>query len=223
MIARLVKTIKVFFQPDAYQLSSGASEILERDLGHRKSVVLRSCVNAKGEPIPWFTYPAIEYIAQLDLRNCEMLEWGSGNSSHFFSARSKFITSIEDNRDWFEKVSSAKNGNHEIHLADNDNYYKLPLSFNKKFDIIIIDGNQRDKCAETALDLIKDDGLIIYDNSERDPGVCAMLRKKGLIQVDMHGFGPINNYTWTTTFFFTRLFNFEPLSLQPTIPLGGGY
>ncbi|MEO5911171.1 MAG: hypothetical protein ABIP95_09810 [Pelobium sp.] len=223
MIRRFIKSVKVFLNPNAYQLSSGALNILEENHGHFKSLKSKSCVNSNDEPIPWFTYPAIEYISQLNLTEKNILEWGSGNSSLFFSKISKTITSIEDNEDWYNKVSHNKRPNHEIILSNADNYASIPLTLGKKFDIIIIDGIRRDECAKVALEVLEEGGLIIYDNSDRDPEVCGFLRNADLIQVDMHGFGPINNYTWTTSYFFSRKFNFQPIDNQPRLSIGGGF
>jgi protein-L-isoaspartate O-methyltransferase len=183
----------------------------------------KSCTNAKDEPIPWFTYPAIEYISQLNLTEKNVLEWGSGNSSLFFSKISNSVTSIEDNMEWYKRVSLNKGANHEVIHAEADNYAGLPLSLERKFDIVVIDGIRRDECAKVALEVLAEGGIIIYDNSDRDPEVCHFLRSADLIQVDMHGFGPINDYTWTTSYFFTRNFNFQPIGNQPLIPVGGGY
>jgi hypothetical protein len=46
---------------------------------------------------------------------------------------------------------------------------------------------------------------------------------KGYIEIDFHGFGPINDYTWTTSLFLDREIALEPKSIQPTIPIGGGF
>ena len=75
---------------------TGASELLEIGYGHLNSQRSKSCVNGNGEPIPWFTYPSIEYLNQLDLSGKTMLEWGAGNSSIFFSKRVKELISIEN-------------------------------------------------------------------------------------------------------------------------------
>ena len=64
--------------------------------------------------------------------------------------------------------------------------------------------------------------LVILDNADWFPNSAKTLREAGLLQVDMHGFGPINDYTWTTSFFFSRDCHLEPLGgLQPHPPIGG--
>ncbi len=197
--------------------------ILENEYGHAKSKELNQCINKENKPIPWFTYPAIEYLQQLNLNDKTVLEWGAGNSSLFFSARAKIICSIEHNLEWYNKISSFKIANQDLQYRDESKYVEAIKDFNRKFDVIIIDGILREKCAVISLEFIMDGGLLILDNSDRDPQISEFLRGNNFIEVDMHGFGPINDYTWTTSLFFKRDFNFKPLGNQPTIPIGGGY
>ncbi len=199
-----------------------ASKLLEFEYGHLKSKKNKKSIDAFGEPLPWFTYPAIDYLKQLDLSNLTMLEWGAGNSSLFFSKRVKEIYSIEHNKDWYGKVLEFNITNQKLFFAESD-YAKKPAEFRIPFDIILIDGIERENCANESFNILKKDGLIILDNSDRHPEIAANFRNLGLIEVDFHGFGPINDYTWTTSIFMQRDIGLKPLSIQPTIPIGGGY
>jgi SAM-dependent methyltransferase len=197
--------------------------ILDEGLGHKLSFENQKPVDIHGKPIPWFTYPAIEYLKQLDFRDLVILEWGIGNSSLFFASRCKEIFSVEHNKDWFDAITKNLPGNAHAILATSENYESIPLKQNKKFDVIIIDGIKRDDCVKTAVRLLKENGMIIFDNADRDPELCRFLRDNNLIEADFHGLGPINAYAWTTSIFFTRSCTIQPLSFQPLIPIGGGY
>lgn len=199
-----------------------ASHILEVDYGHYKSKELQQSVNFNNQAIPWFTYPSIDYLQQLDLSEKIMLEWGSGNSSLFFSKRVKQLYSIEHDEDWYKKVKKFNIKNQVLEIANSD-YEIKPKSFNKGFDIILIDGIKREACSILASKLLNDSGMIILDNSDRHPDIAEKFRNLGLINIDFHGFGPINDYTWTTSIFLHREFNFKPISVQPVIPIGGGF
>ncbi len=199
-----------------------ASDLLEKDYGHYNSKVLKKSINALNEPIPWFTYPAIDFIKQLDLKTKVMLEWGSGNSSLFFSTRVKLLYSIEHNEVWFKEVRDFKIMNHTLVFANSD-YAIKPNEFSRKFDIILIDGIDRELCSKEAVKYLNIGGMIILDNSERHPNIAEDFRDLGFIEFDFHGFGPINEYTWTTSIFVDRDYCFKPLTIQPTIPIGGGF
>jgi hypothetical protein len=196
--------------------------ILERDQGHAKSRRAQSCIDAAGQPIPWFTYPAIEYLRQLDLRNRRVFEWGSGNSSLFFARRSQQVHSVEHDRAWAERGTVGASPNLRVEWIAPDAYAQAIDRDGSSYDLIIIDAIERLACASAARRHLAPGGFVILDNADWFPGSARALREAGLLQVDMHGFGPINDYAWTTSLFFTRECRLEPLDgLQPHRPIGG--
>jgi len=196
--------------------------LLENKYGHKLSRDLKSPVDANGNEIPWFTYPAFEFINQFDLSQKTIFEWGSGNSSVYFAKRSKQIISIEHDEAWFNKQQIKLLPNQQlIHLNDNS-YYEAILSNDQLFDIVIVDGILRDECLKIAMNKITEGGMLILDNADRHPKSCKNYRDNGYTQIDFHGLGPINEYAWTTSIFFKTL-QFSPISIQPTVPIGGGF
>jgi precorrin-6B methylase 2 len=190
-------------------------KILEVDYGHFRSTFKNAAIDKKNNPIPWYTYPAIEYLKQLNFSQKTVFEYGSGNSSLFWASISKSVISIEDNEGWYGKVSKNNNcKNLTIHLIrDEELYLQHILSYQEDFDVIIIDGNfSRFKCAQIAIKKLRKGGLIILDNADWWVKTAEFLRVSDLIEVDMTGFSPINGYTLTTSFFFHREFNFLPKS-----------
>ena len=61
--------------------------IIDEGYGNKQSFLTQRSINSMGEPIPWFTYPSIQYLSQLDLHAMSILEWGIGNSTLFFAKR----------------------------------------------------------------------------------------------------------------------------------------
>lgn len=175
-------------------------------------------VDQNTNPIPWFTYPAIEFLQQFDLRQKLVFEWGSGHSSLFFAKRCKEITSIEANNEWFKYISQKLADNQKIILRDSESFASAIEEFSLKYDVIVIDSLKRGECAIKALNFLNDGGVIILDNSDWYPNTSKYLKEQGnLLEVDMHGFGPINDYTWTTSFYFHRNFNYSTLeNRQPS-------
>ena len=136
-------------------------------LGHFKSVWNRKCTDARGEPLPWYTYPAIEYVKQLELRDCVVFEYGAGFSSLFYAQRCQRVFSVEDNPEWHEMVSRLAPANSQVILAKSpDEYVNKIHEFNTSFDIVVIDGSHRERCCEPALKKLKPTGMIILDNSD---------------------------------------------------------
>lgn len=185
--------------------------------GQMKSIKTRSCLDHNGNEIPWYTYPAIEYLDSLDFTGKDVLEYGAGASSSWWSERAKSVISIEDNKDWYDAVLGRENTNLKIILAENEKEYVKAGNANK-YDVIVIDGKHRIACAKNVAEILKEDGLVIFDNSDRYPQTSKLLRDKfDLIQVDLHGFGPINAYTWTTSLFMSR--NFRPNPKSGRLPV----
>jgi len=190
------------------------------EFGHAKSIKKGLSVDKKGKPIPWFTYPSLHYLNQLDLKEKVVFEWGSGYSSVYFCSKSRKVFSVDHNKQWYEEVLKFKPVNHTLSLAEGEDYVNNIAQHNCKFDIIVIDGILRGKCCKIAVNFLNEGGIIIFDNSDRHPEEAEYLRNQGLIEVDFHGFGPIGKHTWTTSIFFHRTFNFTPLNEQPAHPGG---
>lgn len=201
----------------------GNFRVLAFQYGQWKSIRCRMAVDAKGGPIPWYTYPAIEYLNNFDFTECDVFEFGSGNSSLYWSSRSSSVVSVEDNQAWYEIVNKKKLRNHTmIHRPDELGYIAALTEQNKKFDIIVIDGNHRVGCTVEALKMIDIDGMIVLDNSDRiiEKECGRLLRANGFMQVDFSGFGPINGYCWTTSIFLKSNKMFLTKFSGPT-PVGG--
>jgi hypothetical protein len=180
-------------------------KILSYEHGQFKSMSRWACIDKNNLPTPWYTYPAIEYLNQLDFSECSVFEYGSGNSTIYWSNKCKNIVSIENDEKWYRKIKPNVNSNCDYHLMPNRNDYINAIhKYSYNYDIIIIDGSYRYECAIESLKKLNKFGFIILDNSDWEQNTASMLRKSDLIEVDMSGFGPINGYTWTTSFFFSR-------------------
>lgn len=196
-------------------------KILSFDFAHLKTIK-GGCVDKNDGFIPWYTYPAIEYIKQFDFSDKTVFEFGSGNSTLFWANRCLRAISIEDNSEWFDKMKPVLSKNVDYRFfREKSEYVKSISECPGEFDIIIIDGNHRYECAIEALKKLKDDGIIILDNSDWHQKTAELLRDADLIEVDMSGFGPINGYTWTTSFFLSRQVKLKPLHKnQPISGIG---
>lgn len=180
-------------------------KILFNDKGLLNSIINELPLDGQGTPIPWYTYPIIDYLNQLDFSECSALEFGSGYSTLFWSNVAHKVFCVERSKSWYSKVlKEIDNDNVEIFLIeDSAKYIEFLKSISKqKFDIVIIDGKDRFCTATYAHCALKSGGVLIFDNSDWYPASCSFLRGKKYTQVDFCGFGPINNYTWCTSIFF---------------------
>lgn len=181
--------------------------------GHLRSRLRDDIIDEKGEPLPWYTYPAIEYLSGLDFSQKTVFEFGCGNSTLYWSARAKQVTAVEHDQGYFEYIGGRASRNVTlIHESDTAAYQSAIERSGARWDVIVIDGVTRTRsgCAALAVDRLAPGGLIILDNSDWFPETARFLREQGLLQVDMHGIVPRGKDTSTTSLFFDRAFTVEP-------------
>ncbi len=184
------------------------------------------CIDSGRNPIPWYTYPAIEFLAHLDMSRFSIFEYGSGNSTLYWATRAKHVTSVEDDENWYSKI---KNDIKNLKLR-NVSYFleKEPMKYwtmaEENHDIIIVDGKYRRDCIEHLYKIGWQGVMLILDNSDWYPSSVLFIRENlQWVQVDFHGFGPINDYSWTTTIFinpnrYREIAYFTNLKSQCALP-----
>lgn len=198
-------------------------KILAIEYGQFKSIKKSAPIDSRGKELPWYTYPAIEFLSQLDFSEKSVFEYGLGNSSIFWAERAKNVTSVDDDKKWCATVRKKMLKNQKICLLQNrDDYVNCIEKSNQKFDVIIVDAKYRLDCAKKSIEFLKDGGIMIIDNSDWYPDVARYIKEQGFIQVDFAGFGPSIGFTWVTSILFSRNYDFKSLNnKQPHYCIGG--
>jgi hypothetical protein len=158
--------------------------------------------------IPWFTYPAIEFLKERIKNEFSIFEFGSGNSTIWFSQRAQKVTSVEHDLRWKnimkEKFLNYPNVSCELHPVEKGEYANAIKEYINQFHIVVIDGVDRVNCSFNAINALKANGVIIWDNSDREE--CgdgySFLISNGFRRLDFWGLGPINSYEWCTSIFY---------------------
>jgi predicted O-methyltransferase YrrM len=124
--------------------------------------------------LPWMHEKEIKLIEKYLSTDKTMLEWGSGGSTLYFSEKVKKMYSIEHDEIYYEKIKKTIPHNVEYFLVkpnkivppkESDfhsykDYIEYPIKFEKKFDVILIDGRSRVECAKFALNILTNDGIV---------------------------------------------------------------
>jgi hypothetical protein len=194
--------------------------ILGDQLGQARSIEEGRPVDALGRPIPWYTYPAIEHLERLAFEGTRIFEYGCGNSTRYWCRRGALVTAVEHDREWFDEVSASVERADLLHRGDRDSYVAALGESDASFDIIVVDGVWRERCVEEAIARAAPHTVIILDNSDWYHEAGARLRAAGLLEIGFSGFGPCNNYAWTTSLFFGPSRPQPPIVLPP-VPVGG--
>ena len=161
-------------------------------------------VDGGGRPIPWMTYPFLAFIEPRLTRAFRVFEFGSGASTAWWAARASAVVSCEHDRVWHDRVRANLPPNVELLWRDLGDEYPAALRGRGSFDLIVIDGRMRNECAIESVSVLKPGGVVIWDNAEREeyrPGY-EHLTDAGLRRLDFTGFGPVNDYRWTTAVFY---------------------
>lgn len=177
------------------------------ETGWIESRRLRRSVDRDQRPIPWLTYPAIDFLAERVTGGMSVFEFGSGYSTLWWAERAARVTCVEHNPDWAEEVRSMMPPNvdfNHVALEPDGDYCHMARAKRKSFDVIVVDGRDRVNCALRSVDSLSPDGVIVWDNSDRRryaAGVAA-LRKRGFRQLKFRGPTPIDTWVAETSVFY---------------------
>lgn len=174
-----------------------------------KSAKARKPIGTDGQPVPWMNYAAIDFLNERLNSNLSMFEYGSGYSTLFFAKRVKQVTSIEYDSSWFDYIGATLNeqDNAEVkYYALGDGYEEAVIKegAGKKYDVILVDGRERVKCAKNSLDLLSDNGVLILDDSDRPKyqEVYSFYESKGFKRIIFTGLKPTGFRRYATTVFY---------------------
>ena len=175
--------------------------------GWLKSVNRGESVDAQNEPIPWMTYPAIFFLERRLNESMRVFEYGAGNSTLWWANRVAAVESCEHDSVWAERIRQKVPSNVTLRVVKLDppgEYANAILSSGGQFDIVVNDGRDRINCARASLNALTGNGVIIWDNSDRDEYSAGydFLLGQGFRQVDFYGLGPINAMAWQTSIFY---------------------
>ncbi len=165
----------------------------------------------KDKHSPWYTYPFLEFINSLDFSKSSIFEYGSGYSTLYWATAAQSVVTVESNKEWSTKVSgmlqSGGINNVDYRLEEDPEKYaeSVNLKNDTNYDIIIVDGIRRFDAAKASINRLSPSGVIILDNSDWCPDTVEYLISCGFYHMPFSGFGPANQFTWTTSLFFRSL------------------
>jgi len=178
-----------------------------KDVGWFNSFRLGTPVDAAGNPLPWMTYSSISFLEKRINPDMTVFEYSCGNSTLWWANRVKRMISCEHDIAWHSKMLGLIPSNvelYQINLEYGGAYCHKISEYTAMFDIIIVDGRDRNNCAKNCLNALRKNGVIIWDNSDRDSykeGFIFLLQH-GYKKLDFDGMGPINAYSWSTSIFY---------------------
>jgi len=165
--------------------------------GHFKSSFRRAAVSSKGEPLPWYTFPCIDFLRLRNFSGRSVLEFGGGQSSVWWGRHAESVVTFEGDKGWYERIRSGMPRNVDLRLVTGTTpearveaiRSSLEAMGNRKFDVIVIDGLDRRQLVPVACERLAEGGIVICDNAE-GYGFHEALKGRGLSRVDFYGHAP---------------------------------
>ena len=114
-----------------------------------------------GQPIPWCTYSLLPFHLGKLKPDFRVFEYGCGNSTLWYAQRVRNIIAVEHDRAWINKVSQRLPSNGQVAWKELGRRYAEEIFEHRLFDVVVIDGGDRAKCATPALNSLKPDGVIV--------------------------------------------------------------
>ena len=124
----------------------------------------------------------------------------------FFAPKVKSVTSAEHSEEWYRIQKNRIPSNVSIIFNDDETggYSKSIANTNNKYEVVVVDGIDRVSCIINSVDSLKDDGVLILDDSERDEygkGI-AYLAERGFKRIDFWGIAAGILFKKCTTIFY---------------------
>jgi len=208
MIDKIKKVMDVLRKPQLLkQLIAMNSSGYLKDIGWIESFNHQLPLDKSHRPLPWVTYGFIDFISDRLTKNMDIFEYGSGNSTLWYGKKVKSVSSIEHDKLWYESIENRMPQNVNLHyqeLVYAGDYAAFSSRLNKKFDMVIVDGRDRVNSIKHAIHSIKEDGIIVLDDSEREAyreGIDFLLNNE-FKKIDFWGISPGLFYKKNTTVFY---------------------
>ncbi len=178
-----------------------------KDDGWFRSTKTGLSIDAGGNPLPWLTYPAIDFLKRRITTAMSVFEFGCGNGTLWWASRTKEVVVVEHDRVWYDAMRPRLPNNVtavQIDLAPGGAYSRKIREYENRFDIVIIDGRDRINCVYNTLPALKPAGVIIWDNSDRPDyrEGYDFLRAKGFKKIEFIGMCPVVNLKSETAVFY---------------------
>ncbi len=162
--------------------------------GWFRSFRLGRAVDGEGRPIPWISYPAIEFLSARVPAGLDVFEYGAGSGTLWWAGRARRVVAVEHDEAWYRRMSAQVPANVRLlHVPlEPAGTYARSILDEGAFDVVIIDGRERVECARIAPERLNPRGVIVFDNSDRAEyaeGYRA-LEDRGFRRIEFSGMAP---------------------------------
>ena len=198
--------------------------------GHWRSSFARLPLSRRGTPLPWYTYPCIDFLASRSHAGRSVLEFGAGYSTLWWAARAARVVALEADEEWLATLRRKVPENVALQAVPGTDANACIAAVNgilnslghARFDVVVIDGLCRSELIDVAARSVTDDGIVLCDNAE-GYGIQEGFRGRDFQRVDFFGYAPgVILPHCTSLFFRTGAYVFAPTHPIPDITRNEG-
>jgi len=151
-------------------------------------------------------YAVIAFLEDRLNKEMTLFEYGSGNSTLFFAKQVGRVVSVECDQSWHDYVKDSLPANVELLLAPKggDEYVQIIDKQDEKFDVVIVDAEDRVACMTYADRCLSDAGVLLLDDAAPEnfgDGIDTLLAR-GFRRLDFEGLKPGSVRCYRTTIFY---------------------
>lgn len=213
---KIINYLEKFFQVSGIGLLLRLSSYggYMQEYGWLESCKTGLSIDSRNKGLPWITYSAMEFLQKRIKKDMHVLEYGCGGSTFWWAERVTEIISIEHDKKWYEKIKKGILPNVKLvwlNLVYGGDYSAYVLKYRQYFDIVVIDGRDRVNCLRNSLNALKDDGIVLFDNTDREEYKEAydLLSQKGFRELEFVGLAPCVSFKSKTSIYYRQNNCFE--------------
>lgn len=165
-----------------------------------------------GNALPWMNFSFLHFIENRLTKNLSILEFGGGYSTLYWTRHAKCVYGTEHDQFFVKTIRPQLPGNGFLLVPGDGNSSEYEFmgevafeqNDRKKFHKLIIDGIKRNKCFENSIQYLKDDGIVIWDDSSRDYYANSFedLKSTGFNRLTLEGLKPGDRSVDETSVFY---------------------
>lgn len=162
--------------------------------GWVRSVGDAAVVDAAGEPLPWLTYPCVDFLASRLKPKWRIFEYGAGASTLYFARRVQSVTAVEHDETFAAGIRGRLPANARLLVRPSGSavYAGALAECHEPPDLVLVDGVDRAQCIEEALRRLAPGAVLVLDDAERGEYArsVALLKDAGFRAVEFWGLAP---------------------------------
>ena len=157
------------------------------------------------EIVPWLNYSVVKLLQERVKPEWRVFEYGAGYSTIWWSTKVAEVHSTESDIQWAAMVRSVARPSAAVRSCNDPEAFPREIDHVPgNFEVIVVDGLNRPACAVHAVSRLSEDGVIIYDNTDRAAYRKSrdVLKQQGFKELQLTGVTPMTIQRETTSIFY---------------------